>query len=73
MDRGIANLMRWLDLPPEQVWAMGTGNPARLLGLASKGRIEVGADADLVLWNDDLTPVKTWVAGKCAYERNDGC
>jgi imidazolonepropionase-like amidohydrolase len=44
----MANLLRWLKLPPEQVWAMGTLNPARLLGLDRKGRLEVGADADLV-------------------------
>lgn len=69
MNRGIANLLRWLDLPPEQVWAMGTLNPARLTGLDRKGRIEPGADADLVLWNDDLTPAQTWVAGECTYEK----
>jgi len=36
MNRGIANLSRWLDLPSEQIWAMGTANPARLLGLRHK-------------------------------------
>jgi N-acetylglucosamine-6-phosphate deacetylase len=71
MNVGIANLLRWLDLPPEQVWATGTGNPARLLGLGRKGKIEVGADADLALWNDDLTPAKTWVGGRCVYEGSD--
>ena len=55
MDRGIANLMRWLKLPPAQVWAMGSLNPARVLGLARKGALEVGADADLVLWNDEFS------------------
>ncbi len=69
MDRGMANLLRWLRLPPEQIWAMGTLNPARLLGLDRKGRIEVGADADLVLWEDDLRPTCTWVGGKCTYEK----
>src|SRR6185503_10978765 len=71
MNVGMKNLLHWLDLPREQVWAMGTLNPARLLGLANKGRIAVGADADLVLWNDDLLPVKTWVGGSCVYERED--
>jgi N-acetylglucosamine-6-phosphate deacetylase len=70
MDRGMANLLSWLALPPEQVWAMGTSNPARVLGLASKGRIAIGADADLVLWDDELRPVKTWVAGNCVYEKD---
>ncbi len=69
MDRGMANLLKWLPLPPEQVWAMGTLNPAILLGLARKGRLEAGADADLVLWNDDLTPANTWVNGTLVYEK----
>ena len=69
MDVGLKNLFRWLDLPPEQVWAMGTLNPARLLNLSQKGRIAMGADADLVLWDENLRPVKTWVAGQCVYER----
>lgn len=68
MDRGIANLLGWLALPPEQVWAMGTLNPARLLGLHDKGRIEPGADADLVLWEEDLRPARTWLAGASTYE-----
>jgi N-acetylglucosamine-6-phosphate deacetylase len=70
MDRGMANLLTWLDLPPEQIWAMGTLNPARVLGLDRKGRLEPGADADLVLWEDDLRPARTWVAGTCTYENN---
>jgi N-acetylglucosamine-6-phosphate deacetylase len=69
MDRGMANLLRWLPLPPEQVWAMGTLNPARLLGLDRKGRLEPGADADLVLWDEDLTAARTWVNGHSVYEK----
>ncbi len=71
MDRGIANLLRWLDLPAEQVWAMGTSNPARLLGLSGQGTLQVGAVADLVLWSEDLHPVKTWVGGECVYARKE--
>ncbi len=71
MNRGMANLLRWLPIPPEQVWAMGTLNPARLLGLDRKGRLEVGADADLVLWNENLTPAQTWVNGLSVYEETN--
>lgn len=69
MDVGMKNLFRWLELPPEQIWAMGTLNPARVLGLRNKGRLAVGADADLVLWDDDLLPVTTWVGGRIIYQR----
>ncbi len=69
MDRGMANLLRWLKLPPEQIWGMGTLNPARLLGLDRKGRLEPGADADLVLWDEDLTTARTWVNGISIYEK----
>lgn len=67
MNVGVRNLMKWLRMPPEQVWAMGTLNPARLLGLTAKGTLEQGADADLVLWNPDLTPATTWVRGEVVF------
>ncbi len=66
-DRGIRNLMGWRLLPPEQTWALGTLNPARVLGLDRKGAIAPGMDADLVLWNDDMMPAMTWVAGRPVY------
>jgi N-acetylglucosamine-6-phosphate deacetylase len=69
MNVGMKNLLRWLNLPPEQIWAMGTLNPARLLGLQNKGRIAIGADADLVLWDEELRPIKTWTGGQCVYQR----
>jgi N-acetylglucosamine-6-phosphate deacetylase len=71
MDRGLSNLMRWLDLPRAEIWAMATVNPARVLGLPARGTLQVGADADLVMWDDDFTPVKTWWNGECTYEKTD--
>jgi N-acetylglucosamine-6-phosphate deacetylase len=71
MDVGMRNLSEWLNLPVEQVWAMGTRNPATVLGLDGKGILEPGADADLVLWDEadgELRAHKTWVAGKCVYD-----
>ena len=38
-------------LTPEEVLAGATVHAAQALGLAKKGRIEVGYDADLALWN----------------------
>lgn len=64
-NRGMANLHAWFgrDYPPEQLWALGTRNPARLAELPNKGVLQVGADADLVLWGDDFVPTATWVGG----------
>lgn len=67
MNRGIANLHQWLKLPPEHIWAMGTANPARVMGWNHKGVLAVGADADVVVWNDDTTPRHIWVAGEQVY------
>lgn len=68
MDRGINNLLGWLELAEERVWEMGTLHPARLLGLDRKmGRIGLGMNADLVLWEGKrgaYRVVRTWVGGQ---------
>jgi N-acetylglucosamine-6-phosphate deacetylase len=43
--------------------------PARAVGLARKGRIEIGCDADLVLLDDALTVVATIVDGRVVFDR----
>lgn len=68
LDVAVRNVLGWLSIPPEQVWSMATRNPARLMRLETAGRIAVGADADLVLWDQDLRVVRTWVAGACVYD-----
>ncbi len=71
MNTGMANLMTWLDLPEEQIWAMGTCNPASVIGAVDKGVLQPGADADLVLWgkcDGKLRPLQTWTAGVCVYD-----
>ncbi len=48
---------------------MATRTPADLLGLPTKGRLEAGADADLVLLNERFEVLWTMVGGNVVYRR----
>ena len=61
LDGAVRNMVRFTGLPLREVVKMATLNQARLLGLARKGRIAAGADADLVLLTGSLE-----VAAVCA-------
>ena len=50
---GLLSEGRSRGLSPERVAALTAGNPARRYGLCSKGRIEVGLDADVALVDPD--------------------
>jgi len=75
MDRGMTNMLAWLDWPEEQVWATGTANPANLLRLPNKGSLHVGTDADLVIWEETADGIRAhsvWVAGRCMFDASKG-
>ena len=61
LDGAVRNMVRFTGLPLREVVKMATLNQARVLGLARKGRIAAGADADLVLLTGSLE-----VAAVCA-------
>jgi N-acetylglucosamine-6-phosphate deacetylase len=49
---------------------MGATTPAAALGLGDrKGHLQAGYDADVVVLDDDLTPIATIVAGEVVYRR----
>jgi N-acetylglucosamine-6-phosphate deacetylase len=71
LDRAVGNIQSWFNPPEEQAWMLATSNPARLMHWEGKGTLRVGADADLVLWDQTAGPpraIRTWVGGRCVYE-----
>ena len=57
-------LVRDLGLALHEAVAMATATPARLVGLSDKGRLAVGADADLVELSTGFDVVRTFRAGE---------
>lgn len=51
-------------VPLHEAIAMATETPARSIGLATKGRLAVGADADFAVLSPELEVVQTFVAGE---------
>jgi len=53
-----------VNVPLHEAITMATENPARVIGLEAKGRLEMGADADLVVLSPELKVVRTLVGGE---------
>ena len=68
MDQVLRNVMEFTGYPMEQIMPAMTINPAKQIGIAErKGTIEAGKDADLVILNESMTVVATYVKGRCVY------
>jgi N-acetylglucosamine-6-phosphate deacetylase len=57
-------MVREVNVPLNEAIAMATENPARAIGLETKGRLIVGADADLVVLSPQLDVVRTFRCGE---------
>ena len=47
-------------IPLQEAIAMATENPARAIGLETKGRLAVGADADFAVLSPELDVLRTF-------------
>jgi len=57
-------MVREVDVPLNEAIAMATENPARAIGLEKKGRLIVGADADLAVLSPQLDVVRMYRCGE---------
>ena len=63
MDRAVRNLSRFAGWSLPQAVAAASRNPARVAGLANKGVLAAGADADFVVLNPTGEVLRTFVGG----------
>jgi N-acetylglucosamine-6-phosphate deacetylase len=57
-------MVNQVGVPLHEVVAMAATNPARALGLTTKGKLKAGADADFVAMSPTLEILRTVVAGE---------
>jgi N-acetylglucosamine-6-phosphate deacetylase len=60
----VRTMIMKVNVPLHEAVVMATENPARAIGLQTKGRLEVGADADLVVLSPELDVVRTLAGGE---------
>jgi N-acetylglucosamine-6-phosphate deacetylase len=60
----IRTMVRNVDLPLHEAVAMATVNPARAVGLNTKGELKIGCDADFVIMSPELEVPQTFSGGR---------
>lgn len=67
-DRCVRTMINLAECSIPEAVRMMTVNPARMMGIyGSKGSVEVGKDADIVIWNGDVHVLRTIINGKTVY------
>jgi N-acetylglucosamine-6-phosphate deacetylase len=66
MDRAVRNVMQFAHWDLQQALRLATLNPARVAGLANRGKLETGADADFVVLSPSGEVRSTIIRGDVA-------
>ena len=70
MDRVVRTVQRLTARPLEEIVRSATEIPARIMGCADKkGAIEVGKDADIVIFDEDVNICHTIIGGEIFYSK----
>ena len=69
MDRVVRTVRNLTELPLEEVVLSATEVPARIMGVGDKkGSLEVGKDADVVIFDENINICTTIVEGRIVYD-----
>lgn len=63
LNDAVRNAIAW-GVSPSDAVRMASANPARSLGLARKGELRAGFDADIAAFDQDWNPLAVWVEGR---------
>jgi N-acetylglucosamine-6-phosphate deacetylase len=69
MDTCVKSFREFCDCSMREAINAATLHPAKVLGLEAKGTIRIGNCADVVLLDDSLNVLRTWIGGKVAYDK----
>lgn len=67
MDEAVRNSVNLAEATLAEACRMASEVPARVMGQSTKGRLAPGCDADLVLLDEDLRVLATYVGGQRAF------
>jgi N-acetylglucosamine-6-phosphate deacetylase len=71
-DRLVRTMINIANLPLSETIQMITATPAAIIGVEDKkGALAPGKDADVIIFNDNITIQTTIIKGKVVYNRND--
>jgi N-acetylglucosamine-6-phosphate deacetylase len=71
LNKAVKNMVRLVGVPLCDAVKMASLNPAKSAGIADrKGSIAVGKDADLILFNDEISIKKAFVGGIPTYQQD---
>lgn len=69
MDRVVRTVHQLTELPLEEIVKSATEVPARIMGVSeNKGSVEVGKDADVVIFDENINICTTIVEGRIVYD-----
>jgi N-acetylglucosamine-6-phosphate deacetylase len=65
----VRTMVNEVGVPLHEAVAMATENPARAIGLETRGRLAIGTDADLIVLSPELEVLRTFVGGDEIFSR----
>ena len=66
-DRLVRNMINMAEVPLTDAIKMASKTPARILGLATKGELKTGYDADVVIFDENININRTVIAGRTVF------